>query len=261
MNVRRAGDGLAVLYQLGDKDKSSWSTIYRLGFFDMKGAQQYVLIEARKRMNYAGARFVEADWSHFDQCWAASPDGRVFARSNSREYAISVWTAEGQLERIIHRDYPPHNRTREEGEQIKRRWGRRLVWLPKLNFEIEKSWAPVHDLYPRTDGTLWVRTSRGWRDPGEGIMAGFDVFDQEGHFVQQVEIQGDLDPNNDGLFLEDEVVFVVTDIVSAIASAKGGEVQELTSDENLEPISVICFRIPIDRIFSGACKASQRASQ
>jgi len=260
MSVRPAGDQLAVLYELGYKDKSHWSTTHRLGLFDTAGTQQSVLIEAGTRMDYAGARFVEGDWNDFDQCWAASPDGWVFARGSFTEYEIRVWSPDGQLDRIIHRDYPPHRRSGDDIEEIKARWSRRFQWLPDLDFEIEETWAPVHDLYPQADGTLWVRTSRGWRDRGEGIMAGFDVFDREGSFVQEIMLRGEFDPDNDGLFLEKEYAFVVTDLVSAIVAAKGGGVGEVAVEEDPEPMTVICYRFPLDKISSGVGRATNRSS-
>jgi len=260
VNVRPTGDQLAVLYQLGSKDKTAWSTTHRLGLFDMTGKQRIVIAEARTRMDYTGARFVEEDWNHFDQCWAASPDGRVLARSSSTEYEISVWDSDGKLDRVIHREYPPHRRSSEDIEGIRERWSRRFSWLPDLDFEIEESWAPVHDLYARADGTLWVRTSRGRRNGGEGTLAGFDVFDGNGRFDSEITLRGEFDPDNDGLFLVGDFLFVVTDLVSATAAAKGRFSEELTDDEEPVPMTVVCYRMRVGEIPSRTDQETRRSS-
>jgi hypothetical protein len=261
--ARLAGNQLAILYELGSKDKESWITIHRLGFFDMTGTQQGVLIEAGTHMNYAGDRFVERDWNQFNQCWTASPDGRVFARGSFTDYEVRVWAPNGELDRIIHREYPPHHRSREEIDRIEERWNRRFRWHPNLDLEIEEHWSPVHDLYVQGDGRLWVRTSRGWRDRDEGIMAGFDVFDRDGRFVQEVSLRGEFDPENDGLFLEGEYAIVVTDLVSAINSAKGmgGGNEEFAMEEKPKPMTVICYRLPMDRISSESGQETGRSSR
>jgi hypothetical protein len=243
--ARQAGDRLAVLYEIGSKDKDSWSTIHRLCFFDITGAQQSALVEAATQMNYAGDRFVEREWNQFNRCWTASPDGRVFARGSFTDYEIRVWTPDGELDRVIHREYPPHRRSHEEIEEIKERSIRRFRWHPNLDLEIEENWAPVHDFYAQRDGTLWVRTSRGWRDREDGIMAVFDVFDREGRFVREVSLRGEFDPDNDGLFLEGEYAIVVTDLVSAINAAKGGGNLDIAPEEDPEPMTVICYRLEV----------------
>jgi hypothetical protein len=254
---RLAGDQLAMRYQLGDKKKGSWSTRNRLAFFDMTGSQQSVLIEAATKMNYISARFVERDWNSFDRCWTASPDGRVFARTGFADYEIRVWGPDGELDRVIHREYPPHRRSAEDINKIKDRWTRRFRWLPSLSFGIEDNWAPIHELHAQKDGTLWVRTSRGWRDRGGGVMAIFDVFDREGRFVQEVSLRGEFDPDNDGLFLADEYVILVTDLVSAMNALKNVGDGEETLEEEPEPMTVICYRLPLDIISSAFGKATK----
>jgi hypothetical protein len=243
VGARPAGDQLVVLYEMAAKNKESWNTTHRLGFFDLTGMQQSVLIEAVTQMNYAGDRFVERNWNQFNRCWTASPDGRVFARGSFTDYEVRVWAPDGELDRIIHREYPPHRRRREEIEDIGERWNRRFRWHPNLDLEIEENWAPIHDLYAQGDGTLWVRTSRGWRAQDEGLMASFDVFDREGRFVQEISFRGEFDPENDGLFLEDEYAIVVTDLVSAFNAFKavGGEAEALEKDP--VPMTVICYRL------------------
>jgi hypothetical protein len=258
---RLAGDQLVMLYELGNKNKGSWNTTHHLAFFDMTGKQRNVLIKAATKMNYLSARFDEGNWNRFNRCWTVSPDGRVFARADLTEYKIHVWRPDGELDRIIHREYPPHRRSKEEIEEIKERWTRRFRWLPNLNFDIEENWAPVHDLYAQRDGTLWARTSRGWRGGEEGVMASFDVFDSEGRFVQEISFRGEFDAENDALFLEDEYMIVVTDLVSAMNALKNIGDEEEALEEEPEPMTVICYRLPLDIISARSGQATKGSSR
>ena len=59
------------------------------------------------------------------------------------------------------------------------------------------------------------------RDLAPGVLATFDVFDENGRYVQEIVARGDFDPEADGLFLDGDYLMVVTDLVSARDALRG----------------------------------------
>jgi hypothetical protein len=106
----------------------------------------------------------------------------------------------------------------------------------------------IHKLFPREDGTLWVLTSRGRKEPPDGALALFDVFDAQGRFVRQVTLQGEGNPMDDALFMADDRLFVVTGFQSASRAMHAGETVEAAPEDEgeLEPMEVICYRMDGD---------------
>jgi len=251
--VRLAGDKLAVLYNFGNPGDDGYSQSTVLGFMDAEGNVTTQLRKGEVKMDYANSLCVEKEWYGFDGCWNTSATGWTAARDDYTDYAITVWTPDGDVDRVIHRKYPDHPRTGEEIQKIKDRWAASLVrWVPNPTFDIEKNWNPVEDLSVRPDGSLWVRTSRGKWDLGDGEMVRYDVFDAQGRYLQEVVLHADFDPVNDGLFLDDSYVFVVTDLVSASAAFQGGGTED--DDEDLDeeptPMEIICYRVNLEGVAS-----------
>ena len=243
--VRAMGDKLGIVYSVSqpDQEKGEFRRTLRLGVFEESGDEVAEMFSVSSAMQYADQRVVERDWNLFDQAWSASDDGRVFARTDFTEYRVGVWNADGSPDRVIVRDYPALARSDEERETIETRWGARLGrWVRDPNFDIEKNWNPIENLYARDDGSLWVRTSRGTRAASAGILATFDVYDTQGRFVREMVLEGDFDPQNDGLFLAGGYLIVVTDLVSARDAWMGGAGEE-EMDGDPEPMEVVCYRM------------------
>jgi hypothetical protein len=100
-------------------------------------------------------------------------------------------------------------------------------------------------MFPRSDGSLWVLTSRGERASNESVLATFDVFDSQGRFTHQVTIEAEGDPREDAVLFVGDRLFVVTEYVSASSSMWGGSDGEGEDDEEeeAEPMQVICYRL------------------
>ncbi len=247
MAASPVGDQLAIVYAMSmpDQKKREFRRVLRLGVFDTGGTETAQLMTASTAMQFGNQNIVEREWNHFDQAWAASPDGRIFARARFDAYAINVFGSDGTLERVIHRDYAPFARSSAEMDQIEARWAARVArWVPDPEFDLEAHWNPVQDLFAREDGTLWVRSSRGARDRPANVMAEFDVFDEQGRFERQVQLPGAFDPDQDGLFLLGGYAVVVTDLMSARDALMGG-MAETESDVEPEPMQIICYRMDL----------------
>ena len=90
-----------------------------------------------------------------------------------------------ELQRTLTRDYPHLMRTDREKAEVRSRF---IVRGPATETKIivSKHHPDIHKLFPREDGTLWVLTSRGRKEPPDGALALFDVFDAQGRFVRKV---------------------------------------------------------------------------
>jgi len=67
------------------------------------------------------------------------------------------------------------------------------------------------------DGTLWILTTHGIRQPSNGAMAIFDVFSPEGVFTRQVNVHGSWNSLSDTIFFLDENhALVVTGFADAM---------------------------------------------
>ena len=74
----------------------------------------------------------------------------------------------------------------DEIERIETTLGAQLQQLPNAKWTISKTEPDIGDLRFGPDGNLWVGTSRGGFDQPEGVFYTWDVFDADGHFLEQV---------------------------------------------------------------------------
>lgn len=249
-----SGDNLAMVYNNMQPNEGEFVRKVVLANVNSEGEVQTVMTEGTSSMSYADSHCIETEWNLFERCWSAGGDGSVYARNEFTAYEISVWDDQGALKRVITREYPKHAREKEDIERIEERWANSIArWVQSPSFDIEENWNPIEDLYGRTDGSLWVRTSRGARDLDDGIMASFDIFDADGRYLQEVIFEGEFDPENDGLFITDQYAFVVTDLISArnaFGAGGGAEEDEEEMEEDIEPMTIICYRLNIGPVAS-----------
>jgi hypothetical protein len=89
-----------------------------------------------------------------------------------------------------------------------------------------------------------VLSSRGAQDCPEGTIATFDVFDSDGHFQQQISIEGDGNFSDDGLHFVGDRLFVVLGFQSARDAMRGGdEDSEEIDEDDAQPMAVICYEL------------------
>lgn len=100
--------------------------------------------------------------------------------------------------------------------------------------------------FAQPGGELWALTGRGVYRRPEGVAAVFDVFDAQGDFTRQVQVVGDIDPENDSIFVLGDRMVVVTDALGAAMSAMGGA--EVGGDGGeIEPSTLVSFElVPAD---------------
>ena len=220
--------------------------LHFLGLFDPSGDEIRRLAQKTRKMEVNRRRFVEReDFSFaFGGLWAMGPDGRCYLAADRDNFAIEVYSPEGELERIISRPYQGRKRTQEEKDDIAA--GVRMIvdgQRIQIECEIEDRDPCISFLQVADNGELWALGSVGSRPEEEGVYQVWDVFDTEGIFVRQVKLMCPGDPERDRMVrVGDDVFLVIQGFEGVSGSMYGGDEDEGGDDEPPAPLEVICYR-------------------
>ncbi|MEZ4650978.1 MAG: 6-bladed beta-propeller [Candidatus Eisenbacteria bacterium] len=241
--ARLSGDQLVCLAMGNNfiQEKGTFIQTIMLRGIDSKGNIVASYYDEPRVLDFASPVFHEKDWDGIQNRWAVSPDGRVFGATSPGNYEITTWKPDGTVDRVIHAEHSPHKRTAEEHEYLQSIWSVFTRQAPGASVEIGDYDAAIATVYTRDDGSLWVMNSNG-SHPKDGVLGTFDVFDRNGHFVKKVTIEGEGKPRQDGYFFVGDRLYVVTDFLGAFLAMQGGA-SGVETDEEAEPMSVICYKL------------------
>jgi len=191
--------------------------------------------EASMSLNFNNPHFVERDLlPAFLLASAVGPDGQVYVARDRNQYAIEVYTPEGELVRVIERVF--ENRKRDERDMHRMN---ALVdaWIQgfpgEMPRDLEAYEPTISEMFVAEDGTLWVQHSRSGHDLPPGILLSFDTFDTGGKYLQEVHFAAEGDPAYDGLkFLPGDRALLIKGYVLARWASRGA--QNATFDEEEE---------------------------
>lgn len=218
--------------------------IYFLDRCDDTGLRVVNFHEKTNRINFANLVMDEAasDFPLFRS--AVLPDGAVAVAIARNGYEITVFEPDGAIRHVIHREYEPLQRTAEDKARqtrVQKAIGANFP-SPPQSIEIEETEPDIGRIFAMDDGTLWVSTSRGDRQPPEGCWTVLDVFDSGGRFIRQVALVGPHDSSRDGLLLlPDGRAVVIVGSLDAWLNQMGAVADEAA--EEADPLEVICYRI------------------
>ncbi|NNF05163.1 MAG: 6-bladed beta-propeller [Candidatus Eisenbacteria bacterium] len=209
----------------------------KLATYDTESNESGEIFASSREISFASFEFDEVKSGRLE--WAPTNDGYIFASDGFDEYRIRRVRPDGTTDRVIERKYESLARTDEEIEAARSSFIIRGPVDPKIT--VSNFHPDISELYPREDGSLWVRTSRGDRE-SDGMFT-FDIFDADGKFQKQLTVNGEGNSDDDGFRLIGDHLFVLRHQSSArqsMFSAGGGEEDE---DEEAEPMEVICYKI------------------
>lgn len=221
-----------------------------LARFDREGAETVRYLE--RRADYDFTDFTFSERLHTPSFWwgfTVGPDGRVYAAADNDRYAVSVFRPDGTLERVIERECRLRRRGAEEIAAMRANYESALngAGIP-FTLEISET-DPAISIWHRplrvdAGGRLWVLASGGLHDQPEGVLCTYDVFDAEGHFVEQVSVRCEGDPDADVLFwiTEDRIV-LVTGYTGALAAQFGRGSAVDADEEEASPQEVVGFTV------------------
>jgi hypothetical protein len=208
------------------------------------GKEKKRILESLRVLEFVNFLFDETVWRTFDNRWHVSLDGNLYAVETFQDYAITMWDAVGNKKRVITREYERPRRTQDQKDEMYGIFDALLQnQLPQYTIKISETDPDVTNIYPRTDGTLWVLNSRGTRTRPPGAIGVFDVLDSQGRFVRQLTLLGEGEPVKDGYFFMGDRIFVVTDLLEANIASRGGRKGGEEEAEDPKPIEVICYAV------------------
>lgn len=240
------GGNIAILYNLGnpDREKQRFTRTTRLSVFDAEGNEIEEVISHVTSSSFGNREYAEKEWTDFGRAWSASSEGTIVVRTSLTDYEVGVWNADGTPRHVIRRAFEPVVRSAAAIERAEARWAASIGrWVQNPSFEMLPEEFPVQDVHAREDGTVWVRDAVGTHSRGDGELASYDVFDAAGRYERRITMNGDFDPENDGIFLSGNYLLVVTDLVSAREAMMGGIDAETENDA--DPMEIICYRMDL----------------
>ncbi|MCP4547920.1 MAG: hypothetical protein GY835_15765 [bacterium] len=218
--------------------------------FSPSGEELVCYAEAHSRYNFRDFTFSEME--HTPAFWwgfAVGSDGRVFVAPDRDEYAITVFNADGSVDRIIEREYDPLPRSRRGKQRIRDLFLSAMDTMPMEVKTVVEETEPVVDYFHRglrvaADGSLWVSTGRGLHNDEPGVMVTYDVFDRKGHFTHQVAVVCAGDSYFDSLVLvSDNQIVLLKDAMAALAAQFGSGTTLDSDDDEATPQEIICYNI------------------
>ncbi len=179
-----------------------------------------------------------------DRRFDVGQDGRVAVAIPRNGYEVSLFNADGTLERVFSREYEPWVRD----ERAAGIWQRIMETIqsqqaPNAPVSWEDTEPDVEIIRMADDGSVWILNSRAMWTETPGAFTYFDVFSPEGVFENQVEVICEGNPQEDMLFFAgDDLAFKVGGFWDAALSQFGGAAST-EDDEEAEPMSVTCYRV------------------
>jgi len=193
-------------------------------------------------------KFVEKDEYFAGDRYDIDDEGRVYVADRRDAYAVSVYAADGGLERVIELpDHAAHVRTAAERDAVT---SGMVIMTENGRVEIENivedTDPAITSLFIDDDGLLWIADSRSERH--EGVFRRYDVFAPDGAWLREVDLVIPGDNSEDGLLPLGDGRFVhVIGMESSAESMRAGfghEGEQDDEDSGLDdPLEVVCYGI------------------
>jgi hypothetical protein len=249
LNGGQANQGQLVLFLQRDKtaeDQSEWSRTSFLTRVDSEGNQVAKYAEKTNKLILADAVMNFAEWDTFERRWTVAPDGKVYACESYPNYELTVWNADGSIDKKITRESGHLAFPADEKEFLTKMMEHFAQRIPGCRVEIEDNTKDIEAIYVRDDASIWVLTANGCRDNPEGSLGVFDVYNKDGQFVKEVTLMGDGDGLDDLYVFVKDRVYVVTDFLQAAMVAQGATGLFDDDEEEAEPMAVRCYKLEGD---------------
>jgi hypothetical protein len=227
------------------EDQSSWARTDFLVRVDSEGNQLTEYASKTTTINFADAVLNFAEWDTFERRWTVAPDGKVYACESYPDYVITVWNADGSVDKKITREYKHRAHTPDEKTFMTKMMEHFAQQIPNCRVQVENNAKDIESFYIRDDGSIWVLSSDGSHDYPDDAVGVFDVYNKEGQFVKAVTLNGDGDAQDDYYLFVKDRFYVVTDFLQAAMVAQGAT-GLYDEEEEAEPMAVRCYKLEGD---------------
>ena len=167
------------------------------------------------------------------------------------EYTINVRNLEGELVRVMTREFQPRKRTQEDKDELV---SGMVIVMNGVRQEVENKALDndpaVMGLNVARDGRLFVRNCFDQDTLLKvGVAGRFDVISPDGQFVEQLTLTvPGFDGKKDRLVFLDGTTYVVIrnfdQAQQAMMAGFGDEEEEDESLDDAEPLEVVVYRVP-----------------
>jgi hypothetical protein len=222
-----------------------------LAAFDARGDLQATFQE-RRRVLTTPSDVDLAYRGFYAGQWDVDARGRLCALENTGDYRIAVHDSTGAIAFVLERGFHRRERTQEEIERIREAFSMEEGSPGR----IAESAPAIRMLHLAANGELWVLTDApaaaltGAEADGP-IAARCDVFSDEGEYLREVVIRGDVDWERDKwIWVSDERVIILREHASAVAfknaalkrvAAQADGKAVASEVEPGEEMTVVCF--------------------
>jgi len=202
--------------------------------------------ETTMSLDMSKIHFVERKISpSFHTALALGPDGRVYVARSWDEYAVAVYHPDGELERVIARDFTNRKRSDEELRRVNALFDASARNNQSNETrEIEPNPQAIASLHVDDDGRLWVQHSRSGENLPDGISWSFDIFGADGRYLRQVYVACEGNPEYDGLQLlpDGRALLIKGMVLAGTAQSDLGSIP-LGEDEEIGAMEFVCYRL------------------
>ncbi|MCP4547847.1 MAG: 6-bladed beta-propeller [bacterium] len=226
---------------------------------DLDGSVSGVWKQISENVNRGGGTIVlnpDSDME-FVGNWTLAPDHHSYLAPWYSGYRIEVLNDQGKTVRFIEREYEPVKRNRDDIKAIEDRYSDTWIEGRKTKVEYNPFRRDIVSLAARSNGELWVLSSRGEEQRAKDTVGRYDVFDDAGHFSHTMSILLSHDPaydevqiRGDRLFLLKEVnngprVLISNTAAGSIATVLPGKREQDDEDEEREAqlFELICYEL------------------
>jgi len=215
-----------------------------LASYGEDGVRKTVYWDKIQVLDFSNLKVREADqYNIFPRRWDISTEGDVYAAVARDEFVVNVYAPDGTLKRVIEKEFTNRKRTTEEMEFYQQLVALQTRQLPGADVQLSDTPEAIQSIDVWHDGTIWVTDSRGAFEQPEGIMATYEVFSPEGHYLKSVQVECDADGRDDGLIPvgRDRMILIRGLLPAIMGMQTGGALA--SDDEEAAPMEVVCYQI------------------
>lgn len=206
----------------------------RLFAIDEQGGEVARYYQDHHAVNLASEEFNEEDMTGVNGAWAMTPNGDVVLAPSWDTYRIDDYGSDGTLLRTVERPFETHERTAQERERASHRYSMNINGKV-MEVQVNAVDRAIDGLYPRPEGGFRVLTRERRADDPPEFFARIDEFDEQGRWVEQRRLLGDVDLDRDQLFLGANRLYVARNAHAAP--------DEDEDDLDPEPLHLVCYRL------------------
>ncbi len=240
-----SNDFYAMTYVARDFSEGIFTTRNGLLTLDFTGKSLSTIASHTAERDMRSASVLdEEEMTWLGDRWLVTPAGDIYAVNGYRGYEVSKYDRNGKISLRFGREYNSVERDKATYDEIDGQFAALASRSPNITHAVSKYYKDVISITRRPDGEIWVQPSDGKWNLGEGILAEFDAFDENGRYLRRVVLKGKGDPVSDRLHILPDRLVVICDFNTRAGRLANRAMTESESDiEDDEFPLIICYQL------------------